>query len=187
LVASKITMPIRSIADEAAQKAKELRLQSLREKVHGKKDQEESGAKKGDAATDAAAEAPPAPAASEEAFNRPDGSPTRSSEDSGGSKPPAGLQSPTTATWKTPSSPENLREILQSPTSTSWLPTGHFESGSVTSLHGSLVENASEEEIAAIERAETIKEDPDAEAQAEKEEEEESRRRSLVVEDSKPA
>ncbi|CRK30622.1 hypothetical protein BN1708_018508, partial [Verticillium longisporum] len=33
----KVTMPIRSIADEAAQKAKDLRLAALREKVHGSK------------------------------------------------------------------------------------------------------------------------------------------------------
>ncbi|CAI0652267.1 unnamed protein product, partial [Colletotrichum noveboracense] len=32
-------LPVRSIADEAAAKAKQLRLQSLREKVHGKKDE----------------------------------------------------------------------------------------------------------------------------------------------------
>jgi len=172
-------MPIRSIADEAAQKAKELRLQSLRDKVHGKKDKEDKTV---------AAEVPPA--ASEEptpSKASPEASPTRGSVDG---KPPAGLQSPTTATWKRPSSTEDLREMLQSPTSTSWQSTSHMESGSVTSLHGSLVENASEEEIAAIERAETIKEDPDGEAEAEKEDEEENLRRSFAAEqssNSKPA
>ncbi|CRK19873.1 hypothetical protein BN1708_000514, partial [Verticillium longisporum] len=41
----KVTMPIRSIADEAAQKAKDLRLAALREKVHGSKAKAEEKAK----------------------------------------------------------------------------------------------------------------------------------------------
>lgn len=169
--ARKVVMPIHSIADEAAQRAKTLRLQSLREKVYGKKEDEEEAKDHGDSKIEKERKPPLSPLPS--ALLEPPKSPPVSD-----SKITL-LQSPTTATWKAHSSTEELHDVLQSPNSTSWQPT-HVDPP-ITSLHGSKVENVSEEDIEAIERAETIKEEPEAEEEAEKEEKEEIRRRSLEI------
>ncbi|PKS07897.1 hypothetical protein jhhlp_006505 [Lomentospora prolificans] len=201
-------LPIHSIADEAAKKAKEMRLQSLREKVYGKDGAKAKEAGKTDDQGDKKKEVEskteekkPETKKEEEEENEEDDEdeseeddeedeketskradslpplkPTESSSSDASAKP-SGLQSPTSAAWKN-SNPESLREMIQSPTSTSWK-SSHVDPP-VTSLHGSLLETASEEEIAAIERREAITEEPDKEDELAKEDEEEERRKSLV-------
>ncbi|KAH9243369.1 hypothetical protein K456DRAFT_168630 [Colletotrichum gloeosporioides 23] len=160
-------LPVRSIADEAAAKAKQLRLQSLREKVHGKKDEkaeekkaeekkaeekkaeekkaEEKKAEGANAAT-ASAETPAEPEKKAEtpAADATEDAPRKASVASTGSvssAAKAGLQSPTTGSWgASTTNPDALRETLQS----------HM---------GAQVASASQEEIAAVEKAEAIKEE----------------------------
>lgn len=151
-------LPVRSIADEAAQRAKQMRTQILREKVYGKE-----GAK-----AKAAEEAKEAELKEKAGIETP--------EEAGSKTPPpltspleeeeskSGLQSPNSAAWKPTAADEH--PPLQSPTSTGWRAPAPEAVGS---LHGSLVESPSEEEIEAIEKAEVIAEEP-------KEEEEEERR-----------
>ncbi|KAG6245395.1 hypothetical protein E4U24_004402 [Claviceps purpurea] len=99
---SQTTLPMRSVADEAAQKAKEIRLKSLREKVHGKK-----------ADSDAAAE--PASKATTSNTDTAQIKETTITEKS----TPAGLQSPTSSTWQ---NKDAGSLIPQSPTSGKWRP-----------------------------------------------------------------
>ena len=92
----------------------------------------------------------------------------------------AGLQSPTTGTWKggqtgTMSTDEVLR-TLQSPTSGTWHPPPDDEP-SIRSYHGSVVASASQEEIEAVEKSQTILEEPEEEQEEEKEEKEEAEER----------
>lgn len=90
-------IPIRSVAEEAAQKAKQQNLERLRAKVHGtKKDEAKDGAAATKditiATTDAAAKTPAAAGA-------------------------GGLQSPTSGAWRAAAEVEG---ILQSPTTGTW-------------------------------------------------------------------
>ncbi|KAG5966918.1 hypothetical protein E4U57_001621 [Claviceps arundinis] len=100
---SQTTLPMRSVADEAAQKAKELRLKSLREKVHGKK-------------ADSGAGAEPASKASTSNIDT-----SHTKEETVTEKStPAGLQSPTSSTWQ---NKDAGSLIPQSPTSGKWRPS----------------------------------------------------------------
>ncbi|KAG5915811.1 hypothetical protein E4U61_004212 [Claviceps capensis] len=99
---SQTTLPMRSVADEAAQKAKEIRLKSLREKVHGKKADSDAGAE-------------PASKASTSNIDTSHIKETIVTEKS----TPAGLQSPTNSTWQ---NKDAGSLIPQSPTSGKWRP-----------------------------------------------------------------
>ncbi|KAK1957617.1 hypothetical protein LY78DRAFT_697136 [Colletotrichum sublineola] len=165
------TVAHRSIADEAAKKAKELRLQSLRDKVYGKADGKAAEGKKPE--TDTPSTGAPEPDKKAEAIA--DASKMRetprqpsvasaSSGSSAQSVKPVGLQSPTTGSWgaaTTSTNPDALRETLQSPTTARWKPSNVDKP--VTVHMGAAVASASQEEIAAVEKAETIKEEPDQE------------------------
>ncbi|KAM5372858.1 hypothetical protein ACJZ2D_007315 [Fusarium nematophilum] len=140
------TLPVRSVADEAAQKAKELRLKSLREKVHGK-----DGAKPG--AEDKKETKP-------EEAREPAKTPTKKPSTS--STKNEGLQSPTSGSW---AEIDAARNSIQSPTSGTWK---HGRSGSVSSLKGATVAEASQEEIKAIEAETAIKEEPDRQGEAQR-------------------
>ncbi|KAG6118476.1 hypothetical protein E4U13_000190 [Claviceps humidiphila] len=100
---SQTTLPMRSVADEAAQKAKELRLKSLREKVHGKKADSDAGAEP----------------ASKASTSNIDTSHTKE-ETVTEKSTPAGLQSPTSSTWQ---NKDAGSLIPQSPTSGKWRPS----------------------------------------------------------------
>ncbi|KAG5931366.1 hypothetical protein E4U60_006150 [Claviceps pazoutovae] len=99
---SQTTLPMRSVADEAAQKAKEIRLKSLREKVHGKKADSDAGAD-------------PASKASTSNIDTSHIKETTVTEKS----TPAGLQSPTNSTWQ---NKDAGSLIPQSPTTGKWRP-----------------------------------------------------------------
>ncbi|KAI1356471.1 hypothetical protein F5Y01DRAFT_267451 [Xylaria sp. FL0043] len=89
-----------------------------------------------------------------------------------GSAPPAGLQSPTTGKWRSGISSTGGPQP-QSPTTGTWK-AGSI-AGVITEHRGSVVVSASEEEIAAIEKAEAIPEATSTEEEdSEDEEEEES-------------
>lgn len=156
--------PIQSIADEAAKKAKELHLQSLRKKVA-----DAAAARKPDE-KDAEAEAEPVadptdPEPAEETSAVELGVAALSISDPAAAETKApGLQSPTSGAWKDATSDATsdavaLREILQSPTSSAWKPADI--SPPMTTLHGAPLVSASEEEIAAVEKEETIEEVPE--------------------------
>ncbi|KAK3942753.1 hypothetical protein QBC46DRAFT_379348 [Diplogelasinospora grovesii] len=131
------TLPIRSIAEEAAQKAKQVQLQALRNKVAKGKETEQSKLKETEKETK---------------------EPTTTKEETIKDVPAAasGLQSPTSGGWKDSAA---AARSLQSPTSTSWKPTDVEKP--ITSHMGATLESASKEDIAAVERAETIKEEPE--------------------------
>ncbi|KAL2127582.1 hypothetical protein VTI74DRAFT_10454 [Chaetomium olivicolor] len=161
--AAKVTLPVRSIAEEAAAKAKQVRLQSLREQVYGKGGSSSSSSD--------ASKSSSAPASSfkdkDESKSKPTlpEAPPNSSPQA--SATAAGLQSPTSSGWKDP----GAHGTMQSPTTTSWKPTD--VDPPVTELHGSLVASASAEEIAAVERAEMIKEEDEEEEEEDEESSEE--------------
>ncbi|KAI8226516.1 hypothetical protein K4K57_006872 [Colletotrichum sp. SAR 10_99] len=183
---SSTALPVRSIADEAAAKAKQLRLQSLREKVHGKKDEkaEEKKAEGAGAAT-ASAETPAEPEKKAEtpAADATEDAPRKASVASTGSvssAAKAGLQSPTTGSWgASTTNPDALRETLQSPTTARWKPSDVDKP--VTSHMGAQVASASQEEIAAVEKAEAIKEEPEKESSSEESSEEEEATKPPIV------
>ncbi|GKT41859.1 uncharacterized protein ColSpa_02040 [Colletotrichum spaethianum] len=168
---SSSTVSHRSIADEAAKKAKELRLQSLRDKVYGKKDDKAAEGKKPetDASSVATTESEKKVEAVTDASKTPETprKPSVASTGSGSSlqnAKPAGLQSPTTGSWGAAAmttNPEALRETLQSPTTARWKPSDVDKP--VTVHMGAAVASASQEEIAAIEKAEAIQEEPEKE------------------------
>ena len=157
---AQVTLPIRSIAEEAAAKAKQVHLQSLRDKVHGKGN------------TPSASSSPTSPSATAK-------SPTSATSASSGLA--EGLQSPTTSGWKAPA---DISQSVQSPTTTSWKPRD--VDPPVRQLHGASLADASAEEIAAVERAETIKEDSEEE-NTEEESEEESEEEESSEEEGKGA
>jgi len=149
---------VRSIAEEAAARAKQVHLQSLRDKVHGKADAEKK--------KENAAPAPTTPEKKKPALPATTASLSKEiSELTLSPAAAAGLQSPTTGAWRDgaaaggPGGP-GLR-TLQSPTSTSWRPAD--VDPPVTSYQGARLESASSEEIAAIEKAQAIEERPDEE------------------------
>lgn len=94
-------MPIRSVAEEAAQKAKQQNLERLRAKVHGSKK---------DAAKDDGAA--PAPAATKDMTIETTGADAKTPSAAAG-----GLQSPTSGAWRAAAEAEG---ILQSPTTGTW-------------------------------------------------------------------
>ncbi|KAL2124752.1 hypothetical protein VTJ04DRAFT_1117 [Mycothermus thermophilus] len=119
-------LPIRSIAEEAAAKAKQVHLQALREKVYGK------------------GGAPP---------NKDKVETSTSSSSTTEAKPESKSEA---ATTKTPS------------------PSSADVDPPVTELHGAKIKSASAEEIAAVEKAQAIKEEEEEEESEEEESEEES-------------
>lgn len=174
------TVPVRSVAEEAAAKAKQIRLQSLRDKVYGKGN---SGPAAAAAAADAKSKEGGEAAADEKKGKE-------GNAEAGGVKKPAaislaassssktdaGLQSPTTGAWKAgnsgPASSEDLLRTLQSPTSTAWKPTD--VDPPVTSHRGSVVSPASPEEIEAIEKELAIKEEDEEDEEEDDDEDEDS-------------
>ncbi|TLD29352.1 hypothetical protein PspLS_03777 [Pyricularia sp. CBS 133598] len=177
--AASAALPIRSIAEEAAAKAKQVQLQSLRDKVYGKGNT--GPVKKEDA--DKAAKAPAAKEQAESAKSEDKKDAAKSPapiavpESSGTTvKTAAGLQSPTSGAWKgsgeDASSVEALRNTIQSPTSTAWKPTDIDPP--VTTHRGSVVSPASPEEIKAVEKELAIKEEPEEEEDDDDDEDEES-------------
>ncbi|KAI0136528.1 hypothetical protein BJ170DRAFT_15389 [Xylariales sp. AK1849] len=187
--------PIKSIAEEAAQKAKQVRLNSLREKVYGKEDKDSStegeskdtakeggsrdtdtaataadGVKTSDEDTAAAIPAPlnltkQSPVASAVGTSDLTISPPTPTVKAAGA---AGLQSPTTGAWKTTTQEDHLRQVLQSPTSGTWKAGDSNMALPIRGHHGSTIPSASVDEIAAVETAETI---PEASAEEEEDEE----------------
>jgi hypothetical protein len=224
---AQVTLPIRSIAEEAAQKAKQVHLQALRDKVYGKggseasKDEEKPAEKKEEEvertadAKDETAEAPGSTA---------DGAADQQAAEDGGTvttlpmagkgvsgETPsqsnislvgddssiaptdpltptpsrAGLQSPTTGTWRggqTGSvSTDEVFRTLQSPTSGTWHAPPDGEP-SIRSLHGSIVASASTEEIEAIEKEQAIAEEPEEEELEDEEDREREEEREVAAE-----
>jgi hypothetical protein len=190
-------MPIRSIAEEAAARAKQVHLQSLRDKVYGKggdKDGKEGGEKvkenekpaggdetaavavdgaSADAGTDA--EAPPAPPAhAPGTVAETTTKPAALSNDSLSSAPGmAGLQSPTSGSWRAGDAGAGGSldgAALQSPTSTGWASGGKAlaKEEVVTSHAGATVRSASAEEIARLEREQAIQEEEEPDEEEEK-------------------
>ncbi|KJZ73062.1 hypothetical protein HIM_07634 [Hirsutella minnesotensis 3608] len=144
--ANSTALPIRSVADEAAKKAKELRLKSLREKVHGK---EAAGDK-------------PKPVGSDP---KPDAKPDEGEKKAESSSDPAAaaadLQSPTSGAWKGPAGTPSASQVnaasnsVQSPTSGRW-------HGSSADLKERAVE-ATAPEVAKVESDSAIREEPERE------------------------
>ncbi|KAF5646731.1 cylicin I [Fusarium sp. NRRL 52700] len=108
-------LPVRSVADEAAQKAKELRLKTLREKVHGK---DGANAKKEDTA------------AKETGKSKKPETPVAKTD---------GIQSPTSGSW---AETDAGRNAIQSPTTGAWKERGP---GSISSLKRASVEVSPDE------------------------------------------
>ncbi|KID85619.1 Thioredoxin-like fold protein [Metarhizium guizhouense ARSEF 977] len=140
------TLPMRTVADEAAQKAKELNLRSLREKVHGTR------------VNDGSLEPSSETAIADSKSGTEDGEKTADIKEQ---KPP-GLQSPTSTAWKNKSGEDALRETVQSPTSGRWRPNS-VDAPGVKTHNGARVVAASPEEIKKIEREQKIKEEPELE------------------------
>ena len=192
---SKVTLPIRSIAEEAAAKAKQVHLQSLRDKVYGKggskdgKPAEES--EKKETGDDKSA---PAESSDETAAVTATDLGKQESHVSTASVPStivsvestaAGLQSPTTGAWKGGhGGDDNILQTLQSPTSAAWKPSDI--DAPVTSFSGALVASASAEEIESVEKEEAIPEEPEKEEEAEEEDEEEERKKEAPEKAEKP-
>ncbi|KAL9943721.1 hypothetical protein ACHAO5_006638 [Verticillium nonalfalfae] len=84
------------------------------------------------------------------------------------------LQSPTRTTWvpASPASTDALRETLQSPTTARWKAAATFEAPAASHM-GAALAAASQEDIAAIEKAEAIPEEDEDEDDEDEEEEEE--------------
>ncbi|RYO83078.1 hypothetical protein DL766_001327 [Monosporascus sp. MC13-8B] len=138
------TAPIRSVAEEAAQKAKQLRLESLREKVHGgKKDSGDAAATKdakGDATTTTAGDNDKATTATTAAS-------TREGE------------SASASAVSVDSAAAGVSELAISPTAASRSGDGSAAEG-VKQHRGSTVADAPAEEIEAVEQAQAIPETP---------------------------
>ncbi|KAF5966419.1 cylicin I [Fusarium coicis] len=145
-------LPVRSVADEAAQKAKELRLKTLREKVHGK---DGAKAKKDDTS------------AKETGKSKESGTPVAKAD---------GIQSPTSSSW---AETDAGRNAIQSPTSGTWKESGP---GSISSLKRASVEVSPDEAKAAeaktaikeepeLEKKAEIKSDDDEDETEDEEEE----------------
>lgn len=156
-----------SVAEEAANKAKQLRLQALRAKVQSaKKDNPEGAAgveKEGDNKVDT------------ESLTKEVSQLSVATTSTG-----AGLQSPTTGAWKaTETSGGSIGQALrtvQSPTSSSWKPAAETSLAEET-FAGARVASASAEEIKKVEKETAIKEEsePDEEEKKKKEKEEEAK------------
>ncbi|KAL2259012.1 hypothetical protein VTK26DRAFT_7451 [Humicola hyalothermophila] len=170
-------IPIRSIAEEAAQKAKQVHLQSLRQKVHGSSTTTTTTTKAAPETKDAQPTTSPAPATTTTTTTT-----TTSTDPSSTAPATIGLQSPTSGGWKsTGAATSTATTLLQNPTTTSWKPTD--VDPPVRELHGSAVQPTSAEEVAAVEKAEMIKEEEESEEEesgsekeSESEEEEEGKK-----------
>ncbi|KAI1341608.1 hypothetical protein F5Y15DRAFT_362037 [Xylariaceae sp. FL0016] len=186
--AASAAQPIRSIAEEAAAKAKAVHLQSLRDKVYGKGGKDEEGKEQEQEqeakAKDTSEATPSTPAPKDQTTTSSDslagGVAGLNIDPAGEAAGKAGLQSPTTGTWRggVPAD-DAIAPMLQSPTSGTW----KTESGggpTVRQHRGSSVTAASHEEIAAVEKETTIPEEAgvssgeeDSSSEEEEEEEEE--------------
>ncbi|KAK7448203.1 hypothetical protein Landi51_06433 [Colletotrichum acutatum] len=179
-IESASTASHQSIADEAAKRAKEIRLKSLREKVQAAADKRAEGEAAAASASTTTAVEPEKKAEAEAAAETTTATPetprkpsvaSTGSGSSAQSAKPLGLQSPTTGSWgvatTTATNPDALRETLQSPTTARWKPSDVDKP--VTVHMGAEVASASQEEIAAVEKAEAIKEEPSQENSDEEE------------------
>lgn len=143
----------KSVAEEAATKAKQLRLQALREKVQS--------AKKDDTETTAEDSKKEGESSSSDATESLTKEVSQLSVATG-----AGLQSPTTGAWKASETSGGsigaaLRTV-QSPTTSSWKPPAETSLAAET-FAGARVESASTEEIKQVENDSAIKEEPEPE------------------------
>ncbi|KAI0020162.1 hypothetical protein F4780DRAFT_770820 [Xylariomycetidae sp. FL0641] len=145
--ASSVAEGTKTIAEEAAEKAKQVRLNTLREKVHGKKDASSASPaaaspvkdEKQDASTTNVASA--TTGMSELTIGAP-GTDKAAGE--------AGLQSPTTGTWRAGVPPDAaIAPTMQSPTSGTWHASEAANSGPT---------DAPPEKVAAVESATAIPE-----------------------------
>ena len=188
--AASVKAPISNLAEEAAKKAKQVQLDRLREKVHGKKDVAPSAkASNKDKENEKPAVTSPSPAST---TLKKTVSTTNSVSDSVeklsiGSEASAaaatGLQSPTTGKWRSTAPPGgSSQSALQSPTTGAWK-SGSLD-GEVTKHHGSVVASAipeassseeedSEEESSDGEEDEEEEDDDDDENEDEEEDEDE--------------
>ncbi|KAG5976209.1 hypothetical protein E4U55_007437, partial [Claviceps digitariae] len=119
------TLPLRSVADEAAQKAKELRLKSLREKVHGKgTDGEASATANANASGGAGAGTSAEPSRKTKSTTLKIDPPRPREEAPGGESKSksAALKSPTSPSWENDSGLDFIPETVQSPRSGKWRP-----------------------------------------------------------------
>ncbi|KAI0189415.1 hypothetical protein EV127DRAFT_110224 [Xylaria flabelliformis] len=177
--AATATAPINSLAEEAAQKAKKVQLDRLREKVHGKKDTPSSSTAEG---KDKENKIPDAvdPKQTKKATSAASDSVSASISNltlaKDGPASAVGIQSPTTGKWRSgASSAGGAQPLLQSPTTGTWKADANRGIGETITQHrGSVVASASEEEIAAIEKAEAIPEVDSSEEEDEEDEEDES-------------
>jgi hypothetical protein len=136
---------MKSMADEAAQKAKELRLRTLREKVHGKK---------ATTKTDGASDAKPT---AEGSKRRSSISSLKSDE---GRAP--GMQCPTTGAWRHSAQADAVRETLQSPLDSTWKQGAPATGPTGALAHRRLsAQPASETAVKQAESALAIKEEPE--------------------------
>ncbi|KAK6079114.1 neurofilament protein H, form H2 [Seiridium cupressi] len=156
--AAAVVAPGKSIAEEAAQKARQVRLDGLRAKVHGTANKDKEAAASKDGAEDEK-KATATPLNKEtSAADSSTGLTRGAAEGADKTAGAGGLQSPTTGAWKTTSQEDNLRNVLQSPTSGTWKSGGAGLSLPIREHRGSSVVEGSEEEIVAIEKAEAIPE-----------------------------
>ncbi|RYP92729.1 hypothetical protein DL770_001118 [Monosporascus sp. CRB-9-2] len=140
------TAPIRSVAEEAAQKAKQLRLESLREKVYGgKKDSGDAAATK-DAKEDAT------PTTAEDNDKATTTTTAASTKEEGASASAVSVNSVDSAA-------AGVSELTISPTATGRSEDGAAAEG-VKQHRGSMVADAPAEEIEAVEQALAIPEAP---------------------------
>ncbi|KAI1734408.1 hypothetical protein F4680DRAFT_453934 [Xylaria scruposa] len=163
--------PIQNIAEEAAQKAKKVQLDRLREKVHGKKDTSSSSTAEG---KDKENKIPDAKKATSAVADSVSASMSNLKLASDKSASTVGIQSPTTGQWRSGASPGGgAQPLLQSPTTGTWKADANRGIGETITQHrGSVVASASEEEIAAIEKAEAIPEVDSSEEEDDEDEEE---------------
>ncbi|KAI8632312.1 hypothetical protein F5Y19DRAFT_359386 [Xylariaceae sp. FL1651] len=189
--ANAVVAPIRSIAEEAAQRAKQANLDRLREKVHGKKDapaategkdKENEKPDVADTTTASTADAAKAPPTTPKKETSTDSAVsvsasmsnlTLGSDKSAPGAATAALQSPTTGSWRSGVPPEGgAQPLLQSPTSGTWkTDASHSLGGRITEHRGSVIASASAEEIAAVEKARAIPEEDNSEEEDEEDSE----------------
>ncbi|KAI0505531.1 hypothetical protein F5B22DRAFT_627313 [Xylaria bambusicola] len=155
--------PISNLAEEAAKKAKQVQLDRLREKVHGKKDvapsaktsnKDKENEKPLVASSSPAVATPKKTASTTDSVNA---SMNKLSIGNEGSSSGAGLQSPTTGKWRSAATSDAASQpLLQSPTTGTW--KGGSLDSVVTENRGSVVASAPPENIAAVKKAAAIPE-----------------------------
>lgn len=161
----------KNVAEEAAAKAKQLRLQALREKVHGAKKESASGeGKKEEEGSSKKGEDSPVEPPTKEL------SQLSIATGAAASAAGAGLQSPTTGAWKVTESSTigDMLQTVQSPTSSSWKPSVETSLVQET-FAGARIANVSPEEIKKIEAETAIKEEPEPEDEEDKKKKEEEK------------